>query len=366
MLTQLKRPLATVTFSSSPLTSDNQLWILEYIYNIRLHEKSWLSTHTGHLRKRRPCTCHVQSSWEPTPMDQVHALQSCSKKLSWFLHLPAGTTVPVCSWTAHPQGGTACPAPSAAQQGAVPAVCHSSPALGLLCICLPAPVLPRDAPASTQSWPFQAHVSKSFAQPYHVFILCKKITRNPLKKKKKPRKKPFLWLQEEPSVSRSTRHVNSRLHTPCLFFISNKEAVLRDEGGWAQTFYSPTSDLPVSLTYPEPPEGNSEIPTKGVRWILKAMFVPITDILLFLPPLLPSSSLFSSITLQCIVFLQNHAPRCVCVYAELWLSEVFSYSTPCTHPIFCTVTTCPDREACMASCCGVPGTRLGTVRNNDF
>lgn len=216
----------------------------------------------------------MQRAFTNTPLhkDQVHALKYCRKKLFGLLN-PTSCIVTPClfasrhsmSWGWAQDGAHRHPAIlemhhcraqcctpwwlaawagccawllglSTQAQGCLqhPQYLRGS---GLVCIYLRNPVLPWETSAIPVTQTFQARAPKSFAQPYLdcTLILSVKITRN---LKKKPWKKSFPWLQEEPCVNKSTRHVNSRLRTQCLFFISNK-SVLSGEGGWAQTFTQP-------------------------------------------------------------------------------------------------------------------------------
>lgn len=154
--------------------------------------------------------------------------------------------------------------------------------------------------------------------------------------RKKPWKKPFLWLQGDPCENRPTRRVNSRLCTQCLFFISNKESVLSDEGDWAD-FYPTTSDLPISLAHPELPEGNVEKPAKGIKHKSSKQCLFLSQLSrAFFPhcSLPPPSSPPSPIALQFILFLQKHAPYGVHACVELqWATRLSDrHSLSLLHP----------------------------------
>lgn len=88
--------------------------------------------------------------------------------------------------------------------------CSQEPRAALRAICHPRdPALPALCPPVILSALLRLHIS-----PF-----CE----NNKKPQKEAMKKPFPWLQEEPCVNRSSRYVNSRLCTQCLFFISSKK-----------------------------------------------------------------------------------------------------------------------------------------------
>lgn len=187
------------------------------------------------------CVPGTQRAFNHHTQGQVHALKYCSMK-----------------HCARLLRDTACPQDGACRHLAILAMCccdaqRCTPRWSLYGQGAAVPTAPEVPPCFRSGWhlsqkrcaaletsatpetqPSQAHAAKSLAQPYSdcTFILPVKRPRNLLRK---PCKKPLPQLQEEPCVNKSTRRVNSRLHTQGLFFISNKE-MLSDERGQAQTF----------------------------------------------------------------------------------------------------------------------------------
>lgn len=108
--------------------------------------------------------------------------------------------------------------------------------------------------------------------------------------------------------------------------------------------------------------------------ILKAMFVPLAVVSCFLPPPLPSSAFFSSLShCSAINFIssETHSLLCTCLcgppvsYQVVWQALIVSLASSLFS---CSAAARSSRWGSTASPphCEMSGVSLGTVRNEEF